>query len=83
MGGDEGLKPATVIDLERNMCRNIKRLRQPERQATDEECQAAALQFVRKVTGYQKPSKVNEAAFHTAVADIAAITKNLLDAVQK
>jgi hypothetical protein len=65
------------------MCRNIKRLRQPEHTATIEECQAAALQFVRKVTGYQKPSKANEAAFHTAVADIAAITKNLLEAVEK
>lgn len=65
------------------MCRNIKQLRQPERSATDEECQAAALQFVRKVTGYQKPSKANEAAFSTAVANIAAITKDLLDAVQR
>lgn len=65
------------------MCRNIKKLRQPERPATDEECLAAALQFVRKVTGYQKPSRVNEAIFQTAVTDIAAITKNLLDAVQR
>ncbi|MBX3059620.1 MAG: DUF2277 domain-containing protein [Anaerolineae bacterium] len=65
------------------MCRNIKKLRQPERPATPEECEAAALQFVRKVTGYQKPSKANEAAFSTAVADIAAITKNLLDTVQR
>ena len=65
------------------MCRNIKQLRQPEHRATDEECQAAALQFVRKVTGYRKPSKANEAAFETAVADIAAITKNLLEAVQR
>ncbi len=65
------------------MCRNIKQLRQPERPATHEECQAAALQFVRKVTGYQKPSKANETAFATAVAEIAAVTKNLLDAVQR
>lgn len=65
------------------MCRNIKKLRQPERPATLEECEAAALQFVRKVTGYQKPSKANEAAFSTAVSDIAAITKNLLDTVQR
>jgi len=61
------------------MCRNIKKLRQPERAATAEECSAAALQFVRKVTGYQKPSRANEEVFHTAVADIAAITQNLLD----
>lgn len=61
------------------MCRNIKKLRQPERPATAEECNAAALQFVRKVTGYQKPSRANEEVFQTAVADIAAITQNLLD----
>ncbi|NJN55870.1 MAG: DUF2277 domain-containing protein [Anaerolineae bacterium] len=61
------------------MCRNIKQLRQREQAVTADECNAAALQFVRKVTGYQKPSKANEEIFQTAVADIASITKTLLD----
>lgn len=59
------------------MCRNIKKLRQPDRQPTDEELEAAALQFVRKVSGYRQPSQANEAVFNTAVADIAAVTKIL------
>ena len=59
------------------MCRNIKNLRQPDRQPTDKELEEAALQFVRKVSGYRKPSAANEAAFNTAVADIASVTKTL------
>jgi len=60
------------------MCRSIKQLRQPDRFPTDEEIQAAALQFVRKVSGYRQPSRANEAAFHQAVADVAAATRQLL-----
>jgi hypothetical protein len=60
------------------MCRSIKQLRQPDRPPTDEEIQAAALQFVRKVSGYRQPSRVNEAAYLRAVTDIAAATRNLL-----
>ena len=60
------------------MCRSIKQLRQPDRFPTDEEIQAAALQFVRKVSGYRQPSRANEAAFHQAVADVAAATRHLL-----
>ena len=60
------------------MCRSIKQLRQPERSPTDEEIQAAALQFVRKVSGYRKPSRANEDAFNQAVADVAAATRHLL-----
>jgi hypothetical protein len=60
------------------MCRSIKQLRQPDRSPTDEEIQAAALQFVRKVSGYRKPSRANEAAFNQAVADVAAATRQLL-----
>jgi hypothetical protein len=60
------------------MCRSIKQLRQPDHLPTDEEIQAAALQFVRKVSGYRKPSRANEAAFHQAVADVAAATQQLL-----
>ena len=61
------------------MCRSIKQLRRPESPPTDEELQAAALQFVRKVSGYRKPSKANEEAFDRAVAEIAAATRGLLD----
>jgi hypothetical protein len=60
------------------MCRSIKQLRQPDRPPTDEEIDAAALQFVRKVSGYRKPSRANETAFNQAVADVAAATRHLL-----
>ena len=63
------------------MCRNIKQLRQPQGPATDEEIAAAALQFVRKVSGYRQPSKANQAAFDRAVAEIAASTRFLLDSL--
>jgi hypothetical protein len=62
------------------MCRNIKPLFNFNPPAGDAHIRAAALQFVRKVSGYSKPSKVNEAAFLTAVDEIAAATQNLLDA---
>ena len=61
------------------MCRSIKQLRQPDQPPTAEEIQAAALQFVRKVSGYRKPSRRNEAAFNQAVIEIAAVTRGLLD----
>jgi hypothetical protein len=61
------------------MCRNIKRLRQPEGKATEEEVKLAALQFVRKVSGYRKPSKANEEVFDQAVTAAAAATQQLLD----
>ena len=60
------------------MCRSIKQLRNSEIPATEEEIRAAALQFVRKVSGYRKPSKVNEAAFERAVEDVAEATHKLL-----
>ncbi|MCB9433447.1 MAG: DUF2277 domain-containing protein [Ardenticatenaceae bacterium] len=63
------------------MCRSIKKLRFDDRAPTDEELYEAALQFVRKVSGYRKPSRVNEAAFETAVSDIANNTRTLLDAL--
>lgn len=59
------------------MCRNIKQLRQADKLPSDAELEAAALQFVRKVSGYRKPSIANEEAFNTAVAAIAANTKTL------
>lgn len=61
------------------MCRNIKQLRYPDRPPTDEELELAALQFVRKVTGYRKPSRANEEAFNTAIAEIATATHKLFD----
>ena len=61
------------------MCRSIKQLRHPDQPATDQEIEAAALQFVRKVSGYRVPSRANQAAFDRAIADIAASTRKLLD----
>lgn len=60
------------------MCRSIKQLRNAEIPATEEEIRAAALQFVRKVSGYRKPSKVNEEAFERAVAEVAQATQKLI-----
>ena len=61
------------------MCRSIKQLRNTEIPATEEEIRAAALQFVRKVSGYRKPSKVNQAAFDQAVEEVTQVTQRLLD----
>lgn len=61
------------------MCRSIKTLRNAEVPATEDEIRAAALQFVRKVSGYRKPSKVNEAAFEKAVEEVARSTQKLLE----
>ncbi len=63
------------------MCRSIKTLRSGPVPASDEEISAAALQFVRKVSGYRKPSAANEAAFDEAVLQVAAASKQLLEAV--
>ena len=60
------------------MCRNIKTLHNFEPPATEDEVRAAALQYVRKVSGSQKPSKANEAVFERAVEEVAAITSRLL-----
>ena len=61
------------------MCRNIKKLRRPESPATDEELSDAALQYVRKVSGYRVPSRANQAIFERAVEEIALATGVLLD----
>lgn len=63
------------------MCRSIVTLRHPDHAASDEEVRAAALQFVRKISGYRKPSRRNEEAFEAAVDDISAVSRRLLDAV--
>lgn len=61
------------------MCRNIKTLFNFDPPATDEEIRAASLQFVRKLSGFHEPSKVNEAAFNQAIDDVAAVAKTLLN----
>ena len=64
------------------MCRNIQKLRRPDRQPTDDELSAAALQFVRKISGYRKPSVTNQAVFDQAIADIALASRKLFDELQ-
>jgi len=63
------------------MCRSIVRLRDHDQLAADDEIRAAALQFVRKISGYRVPSKRNEEAFEQAVAEIAESSHRLLHAV--
>jgi hypothetical protein len=64
------------------MCRNIKTLFNFDPPVTDDEVQAASLQFVRKITGFNKPSKSNEAAFLAAVDEVAEISKRLLRSLE-
>jgi hypothetical protein len=64
------------------MCRNIKTLFNFEPPATDAEIQAASLQFVRKVSGFNRPSRANEAAFTAAVGEIATVSRRLLDSLE-
>lgn len=64
------------------MCRNIKTLFNFEPPVTDEEVRAASLQFVRKITGFNKPSKANEAAFLAAADEIARISSSLLRSLE-
>lgn len=63
------------------MCRSIITLRRPDESASEEEVRAAALQFVRKVSGYRKPSRRNEEAFEQAVSEITESTRRLLASV--
>ncbi len=63
------------------MCRSIKTLRRPDEPASDEEVEAAALQFVRKVSGFRKPSRRNADAFDAAVREIADSSRRLLSAM--
>lgn len=64
------------------MCRNIKTLFNFDPPVTDEEVRAASLQFVRKITGFNKPSKANEAAFLGAIEDVAMISRRLLRSLE-
>jgi len=63
------------------MCRSIKTLFNFEPPATDQEIHAAALQFVRKLSGFNAPSKANEAAFHQAVEEVGASARRLIDSL--
>ena len=63
------------------MCRNIRTLFNFDPPATDEEIRAASIQFVRKLSGFTKPSKANEAAFDHAVDDVAAVARTLIDSL--
>jgi hypothetical protein len=71
MGGGTGYPAA--------MCRSIKTLRRADAPATDEEIRAAALQYVRKVSGYRAPSRRNAEAFDAAVDEVAGASRRLLD----
>ncbi len=64
------------------MCRNIKMLFNFEPPVTEEEVRAASLQYVRKISGFTKPSKANEAAFATAVDEVAAVSMRLLQSLE-
>jgi hypothetical protein len=64
------------------MCRSIKTLRRPDQPATDEEIRAAALQFVRKVSGYRAPSAANAEVFDAAVSEVAEASTRLLSALR-
>jgi hypothetical protein len=64
------------------MCRNIKQLFNFDPPATDDEIRAASLQFVRKLSGFNAPSKVNEAAFDRAIDEVAQVARRLIDSLQ-
>ena len=64
------------------MCRNIRTLFNFDPPATDEEIRAASLQFVRKLSGFNAPSKANEDAFNTALEDVAAVARRLIDSLE-
>ncbi|HEY2980806.1 MAG TPA: DUF2277 domain-containing protein [Anaerolineales bacterium] len=63
------------------MCRSIKPLRLPDGHATEEEISEAALQYIRKVSGYRKPSRANQEAFDAAVLEVASATRRMLESL--
>ena len=78
----EGMIASPDACYPRHMCRSIKTLREGARLASDDEVAAAALQFVRKVSGFRQPAARNAAVFDAAVEEIAASTRRLLDSLQ-
>jgi hypothetical protein len=82
---EESARPVPTVALRigvLTMCRNIKMLFNFDPPVTDEEIRAASLQFVRKLTGFNKPSKANEAAFLAAVDDVTAVSARLLASLE-
>src|SRR5258706_1306637 len=75
-------RPPPPINRGDTVCRNIKTLFNFEPPVSDEEIRAASLQFVRKLSGFNKPSKANEAAFLAAIDQVAAVSRNLLGALE-
>jgi hypothetical protein len=76
------LELRSSIQAGSGMCRNIKTLFNFEPPVTEDEVKAASLQFVRKITGFNKPSKPNEAAFMAAIEEIAAVSSRLLRSLE-
>ena len=64
------------------MCRSIKKLRNPDHFPVEEDIRAAALQYIRKVSGYRQPSRINQLAFEQAVTEVAVSTRTLLENIQ-
>src|SRR5205823_7349818 len=81
--GPDEADPGSVkgSGIVKGMCRSIKTLRRPDEPATEEEIHAAALQFVRKISGYREPSRANSEAFLAAVEEISRSSRRLLEAV--
>jgi hypothetical protein len=77
----QGLCPRPDVFYSKAMCRNIRPLYNFDPPVTDEEVRAASLQFVRKISGFAKPSKTNEAAFGLAVDEVAAAARRLMDSL--
>jgi hypothetical protein len=76
-------RPAPPLPLKIAMCRSIKVLRKLDQAPTAEELNAAALQFVRKISGFRKPSKANHDAFERAVAEVAESSRRLIERLMK
>ena len=76
------LRPARPLRLNTIMCRNIKTLFNFDPPVTPDEVRDASLQFVRKITGFNRPSKANEAAFYAAVEEVAAVSMHLLKSLE-
>ena len=82
----QGIRPCVTSSAPRYsrcMCRSIKTLRGAEPPADDDDAHAAALQFVRKISGYRAPSRANQPAFDAAVHEVTAATTRLLEGLQK
>jgi hypothetical protein len=79
--GEEGQHSTNVTTREQSMCRNIRNLYNFKPPATDEEIHASSLQLVRKLSGFNRPSKANEEAFNRAVAEVAHAARHLIDSL--